>query len=293
MASKGVIDRHRVARVLAAAAHIHAPAVGERLQEVLAPAFPDGEVPFDGVQLLDGLGRYLEMRIEAMNQADETHLRELRDDDGPRRRRDEAAEELYSTLVGIRQAVLAGFGPEQLKPLLGYVGSTPDDPLVLFRVAGRALELLRTPPAELPPARFPGVQVDLVSLADELQPALDQLTAALREVDEESKTAELTRRSKDLELDAFDAAVAGIGRMLIGADELTGFSQLAERVRLTLPNRRRRGTASEEEEPLPEEAPSEEEAPPVGETPPEDESPGLPPRPRPPAPIEGPSGGDV
>ena len=91
MASKGVIDRHRVAKVIAAAARIHARDVGTRLQEVLAPAFPDGEVPFDGVQLLDGLARYLDLRIEAMNQADETHLGELRDDDEPRRRRDEAA----------------------------------------------------------------------------------------------------------------------------------------------------------------------------------------------------------
>lgn len=267
MASKGVIDRHRVAKIIAAAARNHARDVGTRLQEVLAPAFPDG-VPFDGVQLLDGLGRYLDMRIAAMTEADETHLRELRDDDEPRRRRDEATEELYSTLVGIRQAVLAGFGPEQLKPLLGYVGSTPVDPLVLYRVAGRALELLRTPPAELPPARFTAVQVDLVSLADELQPALDQLTAALREVDDETKTAELTRRSKDLELDAFDAAVAGIGRMVIGIDELTGFSQLADRIRLTLPGRRRRGTAEGDEPPQEEEPLPEEETPELPPTPP-------------------------
>jgi len=277
MASKGVIDRHRVAKVIAAAARNHAREVGKRLQEVLAPAFPDGELPFDGVQLLDGLARYLDLRIAAMTEADETHLRELRDDDEPRRRRDEAAAGLYSTLVGVRQAVLAGFGREQLKPLLGYEGSTPADPLVLHHVASRALELLRTPPAELPPARFTAVQVDLVVLADELQPALDQLTAALRQVDDETKTAELTRRAKDLELDAFDAAVAGIGRVVIGFDELTGFPQLAERIRLTLPARRRRGIP-DEDEPLPEEE----------EVTPGAEAPESPPSPEPPVPSVGP-----
>jgi len=281
MASKGVTDRQRVAKLIAAAARNHAREVGERLHEVLAPAFPDGEVPFDGVRLFDGLATYLDMRIAGIVDADESHDRELRDDDEPRRLRDQAAARLYSTLVGIRQAVLAGFGPEQLKKLLGYAGSTPADPLLLHRFASRALDLLRTPPDQPPPARFAAVQVDLVSLADELQPALDQLTAALREVDDENRQAESTRRAKDLELDAFDAAVAGIGRVVIGFDELAGFPQFADRIRLTLPNRRRRGT-SDEEEPLPEE-----------EVPPDTEVPEAPPNPTPPGPPDGPAPEEV
>jgi hypothetical protein len=287
MPSKGVTDRQRVAEAIAAAARNHAREVGTRLQEVLAPAFPEELVPFDLVELHEGLARYLEMRIEAIVEADETHLGELRDDKGPRLRRDEAVEELYGKLVETRQLVLGSFGDEQLEDVLGYAGATPQDPLELQRVAGRALELLRRPVDELPTPRSAAVQIDLVALTDELQPAFDQLTTALREVADERRQAESTLRGKDLELDAFDAAAAGIGRVISGFDQLAGFPEFAERVRLTLPNRRRRGT-TEGDEPLPEE-----EAPPAGESPPEGESPDLPPLPQLPAPPEGPSGGDA
>jgi hypothetical protein len=293
MPSQGVIDRQRVAKVIASAARTHAREVGTRLQEVLAPAFPEGLVPFDLVELHEGLARYLEQRIEAIIEADDAHLGELRDDKGPRLRRDQAADELYSKLVGTRELVLGVFGSEQVGEVLGYDGSTPDDPVTLQRVARKALELLRRPAEELPPPRFSDVQMDLASRADELQPAFDQLTAALREVDDENRSAESTRRGKDLELDAFDAAVAGIGRVVTGFDQLAGFPQFAERVRLTLPARRRRGSASEGEEPPQEEAPTGVEAPRVGEGPPAEESPGLPPLPQLPAPSEGLSGGDA
>lgn len=281
MPSKGVTDRQRVAEAIAAAARNHAHEVGTRLQEVLAPAFPDGLVPFDLVELHQGLARYLEMRIQGIVGADETHLGELRDDKGPRSRRDDAAAELYGKLVEIRRLVLGSFGDGQLEAVLGYPGATPQDPVELQRVAGRALELLRRPVDELPTPQFASVQLDLAALADELQPALDRLTTALREVEDERRQAESTRRGKDLELEAFDAAVAGIGRVITGFDQLAGFPEFAGRIRLTLPNRRRRGTV-EGDEPSPEE-----------EAPPEGESPELPPLPQLPAPPEGPSGGDA
>lgn len=262
MASKGVIDRQRVASEIVAAARTHAQAVGERLQEVLAPAFPDGDGLFDLVEFQHGLARYLEMRIEAIIEADEGHLGELLDDDGPRSRRDEAATVCYRALVGIRDAIRAAFGPEHTKALLGYEGTTPTDPLLVSRLARRALEKLRNPPPELPEVRLGGLQIDLATLADELQPALDELLAALQAVRVEIKEADATLRSKDLELDAFDAAVAGIGRVITGFDALAGFPQFADKVRLTLPNRRRRGN-SDEEEP----SPDEEESPDVEATP--------------------------
>jgi len=267
MPSKGVTDRQRVALEIVTATRTHARAVGERLQEILAPAFPEGLVPFDLVEFQQGLARYLEMRTEAIIEADEGHLGELRDDSGPRRRRDEARDVCYSALVGIRDAVSAAFGRENTEELLGYKGATQFDPLLLERVARRALRLLRNPPPELPPSRLGGIQIDLTVLADELQPALDELSAAIVAVKTEDKEADATLRDRDLELDAFDAAVGGVGRITAGFDELAGFPQFADRVRLSRPARRRVGIANgEPSAPEPEETP-ESDAPPESEPP--------------------------
>jgi hypothetical protein len=258
MASKGVTDRKRVAKAIVASARTHAKAVGERLQEVLAPAFPEGLVPFDLVEFQEGLARYLEMRTDAIRAADNVHLDEILDDDVPRSRRDEAAAGCYSALVGIRDAIRAAFGREHSKALLGYEGTTPTDPLVLAGVAEHALERLRELPIEPPPVRFGGVQIDLATLADELQPALDELKAALEAVALENRESEATLRDRDLALDAFDAAVAGIGRIVTGFDQLAGFPEFADRIRLTRPARRRAGTPNGDEP-----SPGDEEAPEV------------------------------
>lgn len=249
MASKGVIDRQRVARSIVATARTHAEEVGQQLQATLGAHLPEGQSMPDMVALQLMLADHLETRIEESIAADEAHLRELRDDDDPRRRRDEAADFLYSTLSGIREAVSSAFGEEHVKALVGYVGSTPSDPLTLHRVARRALELLRQPESAIPSPRFTGMAVDLTALAEELQPALDGLTQALAEVDTELRETETTLRLKDTALDALDRAIAGAGRMLIGCNELAGRSEYGDRIRLSRPFRRRRGTTVPEAPP--------------------------------------------
>jgi len=246
MASKGVLDRQRIARSIVATGRTHAEEVGEKLQEILSSTGREGAQAPDMVELQLLLADHLETRIQEGIAADEAHLRELRDDDLPRRLRDEAASGLYSALTGIREAIVSGFGQENVKALLGYDGVTPTDPLRLHRLAGRALDLLRAPDAAIPPPRFGGVAIDLAALADELQPALEGLSEALVQVDNELRETESTLRLKDTTLNDLDAAIGGVGRILIGCDELAGFPEYGEKIRLTLPFRRRRTTATEE-----------------------------------------------
>jgi len=101
-------------------------------------------------------------------------------------------------------------------------------------------------------------------LANHLQPALDELSSAVRDVDLEARKLDTTLVAKDSALDAFDAAVAGIGRILTGFDQLAGLSRFAEKVRLTLPFRRRSNTGGEELPP----GPDDPEGPPDTELPP-------------------------
>ena len=260
MPSKGVLDRHRVAKALVAAARTHAQEVGERLQEVLAPFVPEGETLPDlsGFQLV--LADYLEAQIDAIVQADELHLKELDDDQGPRRRRDEATDALHDTMVALRETLIGAFGAERAGEIHGIDGRTSRDPLTLFRQASRMLERLNDVSLALPPARLGGVQLDLGTLAGELQPALDELAQALGEVDREIRESETTIREKDIALDDLDNAVSSVGRVLTGFDDLAGLSEFSDKLRLSLPARRRR-EGSPEEDPSLREAEGEEPSP--------------------------------
>jgi len=244
MASKGIVDRRRVAKAIIATARAHADEVGERLRENLAPVLQEGETLPDMVHLQRLLARYLEMRIGTIIAADEQHLNELDDDREPRRQRDAAAAELYDTLIAIRNALSAAFGQEQASEIVGISGPTPRDPLTLHQEATRALERLSGPTP--PSSRIQGLQLDFASLRGQLQPALDNLVQAVQRVDLEARESESTIRSKDLALDAFDAALGGIGRILIGCNELAGLPEFGNRIRLTLPHRRRSQSPSDE-----------------------------------------------
>lgn len=168
--SKGVLDRQRIGRAIIHAARTHAQQVGQRLQENLQGLVAEGETVSDFITPQLELARYLEMRLEALVAADETHLEELDDDQEPRSLRDEAAAALYSTLVRIRAAVKAAFGTVRGTKFLGVDGETSRDPLKLHRQASRALVRLRRPSEELPPLEMGGIALDLEGLADELQP---------------------------------------------------------------------------------------------------------------------------
>jgi len=269
MPSKGVLDRQRVGQAIIAAARTHAQPVGERLQQTLSAIVADGETLSDFTTPQLELARYLERRLADLVAADEAHLEELDDDQEPRILRDEAAAVLYSTLVRIRAVINAAFGSVRGTKFLGVDGDTAQDPLTLHRQASRALARLRQPPAELPTLQVGGVTLDLSGLADELQPATDDLGRALAEVGDERRQAEETLGEKTDALIAFDTAVGGVGRTLIGYYELAGYPNFAERIRLTLPGRRS-GSSDEPEAPAPDEVPRPEEAaeaPAIGFTP--------------------------
>jgi hypothetical protein len=261
MASKGVTDRQRVAKALVAAARTHAQEVGERVQEILSPALQEGQTLPDLTAFQEVLAQHLENLTAAIIAADETHLEEQDDDVDPRRRRDDAAAALNATLVKIREALAGAFGRESIRELVGLQGSTATEPVVLLRQANRVLERLRQLALETRTSRLDGIQVDPGALADQLQPALDNLALAVQDVDAELRETESTLRVKDRTLDAFDAAVAGTGRILTGFDLLGGFSEFAEKIRLTLPARRRRNVEDDGEPSSPEDAPAAEDSP--------------------------------
>jgi hypothetical protein len=118
------------------------------------------------------------------------------------------------------------------------------DPTVLLRVAERALEHFRgTALRPVPEPRTPGVVVTPAAWADLIEPAADELRAAIDEVVRERREAEVTLRDKNAALAAYDETFEGLASLLVGTFTAAGMEELAERVR---PSRARRGRTNEE-----------------------------------------------
>lgn len=259
MPTKGLIDRERIGRDILHASRTHAREVGERLNESLRFTAEEGETFPDFIDLQHQLARLLESRLDALVVADRSHLEELDDDQEPRLRRRQAADALYTKLVEMRELLRGVFGFERANALVGITGETPLDPVTLHRQGASALERLRAPDPELPPQRLSGLQLDRDALADELQPLVDELGRILEDVKREVREREITKRSRDRALEDFDTTAGAVARIQIGLDELAGFSEYADRIRLTRPSRS--GTRPEDdeersEEPEPDERPA-------------------------------------
>lgn len=242
MPTKGLINRERIGNRIIQATRTHALEVGERLNESLRFTVEEGETFADFIDLQAQLARLLESRLDELVAAEALHLGEVDDDGEPRVLRRQASDALYRKLVELREFLRGVYGIERANALVGISGETPADPVTLHRQAVSALERLREPGPELPPQRFGSVQYDRNQLADELQPFVDELGAILRDIDREVRERETSKRLRDEALASFDSAARAVARIQTGLDELAGFPGYADRIRLTLPNRRRRAS---------------------------------------------------
>lgn len=265
MPSQAVLDRDLTGRLIIEAARTHARQVAEALALALSEVVEEGETLPDFELFQLQLARLLERRLNVLIAADEAHVQELDDDLDPRLRRDAATQALYDKMIQIRGTLNGAFGQNRVDALLGISGKTPRESRRLYRHVTRAIERLREPAPELPEFRLNGLQLDRSALAEELQPAADDLALAMADVTRELKETETSLQFKNEAIEEYDSIVGGIARALIGLDELAGFPEYARKVRLGVPNRG--GSSAPEETPPTEEEPAEEE--PVGTTPPE------------------------
>lgn len=240
MPTQGVVDRQRAGKALIASARTHAQEVGDRLAEQLSAVLEDSETLPDLTHLQSLFARHLERRLDALVEADESHLRELDDDTDIRQRRADAAAQLYDQVVAVRNLVRAALGAEREAELLGSEGRTAQDPLTLQRQAERMVERLREPGAtELTASRLPSVELDLRGIPARLETKIGDLRDAISAVVREECEAETSHQRKDRAFEAFDEAARGVADTLRGWCRLAGCPEFADRIRVTLPSRRR------------------------------------------------------
>lgn len=193
----------------------------------------------DVARLVELIARALEHDTAAMVAADEAHLRELGDDDGPRTRRDQAAETLYASVVELRQVVTGLYGPSAL-PLCGLSGPTPTDPATLSSFGGEVIHALRT--NALPPSRIKGDQVVPSEWASRLKRERAALDGALADVTREAREADATLAAKGAAIAAWEGRYSKSAGVLSALLQFTGEEEIAGKVRRVV---RQKGAAGE------------------------------------------------
>lgn len=251
MASRIVTRRQTTAGAVEAAAATHAAEVAAVLAPRLAEAAGEGEAPMDVLALQNRLGAVLRSHRQALEAADSAHIEELRDDIGPRDRRDAAVASLHDRVSRVRGTVETVFGAGASNRLFAIRGLTSRNPEVLRRQAERILARLRDESKPLPAPEVSWLAVDPAAWAAEIEPAHTELVTALREVYADRRRAETTFRLKQEALAAHNRAYVAVTSILSGLYRLAGLDAYEQRLRPTVPQ----GTAVEddlfEDEPLP------------------------------------------
>jgi hypothetical protein len=263
MPSKPIVRKQRLGDALRTSMTQHKGALLEGLRDRFGDLLEDGEVEASYERMHQFFLDLLSAREQALVAADEAHLAEKMDDRGPRRRRDQAAEDVASVLVAIRRAANGHFGTEQAAELLNLEGETSHDPVIAHRQGNRVMERLRDASLQLPESLLSGEAPDREGWAARLEPPLTALRQALDEVGEEERQASLTQGAKEIAVDDFDNDTRALSRILEGYLLLGARKDLSEDVRPGRLNRRARTRAEPEGEgePTPEEPPTGEDLP--------------------------------
>jgi len=247
--------RDRSSRLVQKAITVQGPEAAARLTQRLGAFLLEGEQVPDLWTVMTLLLRWLVAATVGMVEADVANEHELANDEQHRSLRDETTAKLIATLIAFRDGCKAFYGATRLEEI-GFTEQTPRDPLTIFKVAKKLMELLRDPATELPPPRFEALTLEAPAMADVLQPLVEALEAALTDVNREIRKAQSTQAVKNEKVEKYDVDFFWIARWLEATFALAGMMHEAERLK---PSSRRNGRTSTEPEPeLP--APAEGEA---------------------------------
>ncbi len=244
MASRLVVLRQRLAKTILSAldsfSGFVAPEIGERTGSFLQ----EGEVLFDFSLLQRVLSRMIETSFEQMVAADKAHFDELTSHIAPRMERDNLVEAVRQKLIETRRIAQGLFGLERAVEIVAIEGDTGRQPELLWRQAEHTLSRLRSPDLRLPTASTASVVIDSQTLADELEPLVTRLEAAIKAVERQSRSAITSLQTKQDAMTDHDQLIVASSRIISGFYLLARRPDLAKRIRLAL--RPKRQTPSDD-----------------------------------------------
>ncbi len=245
MASKLIVLRQRIAAAIQAGLAVFPREVTPLLAARIEPFLEEGEsLDFDLLQRV--LGRMIAASRHKLIDADKAHLDELTDDVAPRFERDGVVDSVRQKLIEIRQLAQALFGLAHAIEIVAVDGSTALQPELLWRQAEHTLSRLRSPDLELPKASTASILFNPLQLADELEPLVTALRQAIDGIEIDRREAAVSVEAKHGTMADHQLLLGASGRIVTGLFLLAGRQDLANRIRIALPRRRRRPQDAEE-----------------------------------------------
>jgi hypothetical protein len=230
MASKQVTVRQKTSGSVGSTVEQYAERLEAGILAVMGPAEVGPEVAAAAAVLASGAARVLARSATVMVAADEAHAVELADDQGLRDDRDRDLVGVRSFLVDLRECVTGVYG-EAATRAVGFKGPTPEDPVVLVRVAGEVVAGLRREPTLLPKPRFGLAGIDRPALATELEARAARLAAAIEALTKDARENQVTLTARDGAMGAHDVTFSRVANFLTALYALAGEPELADRVR--------------------------------------------------------------
>ncbi len=225
------------------------------LIERCADVVPEGTTSLTLAEAQFFVGRQIELEIATLRRGDNEHVRKLVGVDALRQARNEAATEVYGSILRTRGAFEAVFGPGSSKKLLGLETRVPVDPEQLFQMGDRCRTWLRNPEIVLPAVDLPGFAFDREAMAAGIDGPLDRLGTALAALPQEQKHSVDTLAVKLAGLQRLDELIGRGARWLEALYDVAGMEAESDRVRLSSHQASRPAPEAEPAESQPDESP--------------------------------------
>jgi hypothetical protein len=234
--SKMVADCERKYARVAAFVNVHRQTLLDAFGQAIRPGLEHGEPAFDPAAWLDGFFRRLRQSFAELLDAEERHLDELAGDAHHRDERNEAAADLRTRLIDLRNLFRANFGKEKTEEA-GFPRRLRPEPLTLLRQVGRILRRLFDEGFDLPAARFASEQASRSKAVEVLVPAARRLRRAVDLAAHEQCKARVTRAAKNEAMKRFGVAHRATVDLLDGICRFAGRSDLMPLLREPSPRR--------------------------------------------------------
>lgn len=238
--SRMVADRVAITNTVVTAIRIHGLEIAPAVEKALFPAGTPNNLKVADV--IAAFGAHLERTTNSLVGADGAHTAELADDEEHRQKRDENTVDLKDLLSTLRSNLIRNYG-SVVAGAYGLGAALPDDAPSLLLLAGHVENLLRAR-ALVEPAKNQSLKIDALLAADDVKNSAQALRAALANVEQEKREAQLTQGAKNEAMSAWSADYPAVADGAAAFFTLAGRPDLAQRVRPTA--RRRAGLPDEE-----------------------------------------------
>ncbi len=247
--SKMVMQRQRTALALQAAVTDGAGLATAALERAFQEVIREGETMPDLRLLQEFLARKLEVLGTNIVAADEEAVSETAENADLRQVRATAANAVHEALFKLRALVSGLYGSTATNTLLGLGSRLPRDPMVLHRLAQRALAKVAEPGFQAPATNDEHVVINLAGVVRRIEEPAAELARLLVTTSLEKKTNQRTVIRKRDRMGEFDRGFRGTAGMLKAMYVLAGMDELARKVRPSI--RRAIGEQPAQETPTP------------------------------------------